>query len=92
VQVAWSGLRPCPAGLAAGSCGERAMRLRLGVRACLLSWPELATIHPQTCDWRWRACRVHGRSAAMATCSTWREHGTAPLAVELDRLGRAKGR
>jgi hypothetical protein len=38
--VAWSGPRPCPVGPTAGESGGRAMRFRLGVRGCLLSWSE----------------------------------------------------
>jgi hypothetical protein len=46
---------------------------------------------PQTCDWRCRACRIHGRPFYSHGDLQYLEHGTGPLAAELDRLWRAKG-
>jgi hypothetical protein len=46
---------------------------------------------PQTCDWRCRACRIHGRPFYSHGDLLYLEHGTGPLAAELDRLWRGKG-
>jgi hypothetical protein len=57
-------------------------------------WPRLddpRPCTPQTCDWRCRACRVHGRPFYSHGDLQYLEHGTGPLAAELDRLWRAKG-
>ena len=45
---------------------------------------------PQTCDRRCRACHVHGRPFYSHGDLQYLEHGTGPLAAELDRLWRAK--
>ena len=57
-------------------------------------WPkpdDARPCTPQTCDWRCRACRVHGRPFYSRGDLQYLEHGTGPLAAELDRLWRAKG-
>jgi len=46
---------------------------------------------PQTCDWRCRACRIHGRPFYSHGDLQYLEHGTGPLAAELHRLWQAKG-
>jgi hypothetical protein len=46
---------------------------------------------PQTCDRGCRACRIHGRPFYSHADLQYLEHGTGPLAAELDRLGQAKG-
>jgi hypothetical protein len=46
---------------------------------------------PQTCDWRCGACLVRGRPFFSRADLQYLEHGTGPLAAELDRLWRAKG-
>jgi hypothetical protein len=46
---------------------------------------------PQTCDWRCRACRIHGRPFYSRGDLQYLEHGSGPLAAELARLWRAKG-
>ncbi len=46
---------------------------------------------PQTCDWRCRACRVHGRPFYSHGDLRYLEHGTGPLAAELDRLWWVRG-
>jgi hypothetical protein len=46
---------------------------------------------PQTCDARCRACRVHGRPFYSHGDLQYLEHGTGPLAAELDRLWRVRG-
>jgi hypothetical protein len=46
---------------------------------------------PQTCDWRCRACRIHGRPFYSHGELQYLEHGTGPLAAELDRLWRVRG-
>jgi hypothetical protein len=46
---------------------------------------------PQTCDWRCRACRIHGRPFYSYGDLQYLEHGSGPLAAELDRLWQAKG-
>jgi hypothetical protein len=57
-------------------------------------WPrpdDARPCTPQTCDWRCRACRVYGRPFYSRGELQYLEHGTGPLAAELDRLWRAKG-
>lgn len=57
-------------------------------------WPRPDDPHPctpQTCDPRCRACRIHGRPFYSCGDLQYLEHGTGPLAAELDRLWRAKG-
>jgi len=49
------------------------------------------SVHPQTCNWRCRACRIHGRPFYSHGDLQYLEHGTGPPAAELDRLWRAKG-
>jgi hypothetical protein len=46
---------------------------------------------PQTCDWHCRACRVHGRPFYSHGELQYLEHGTGPLAAQLDRLWRVRG-
>jgi hypothetical protein len=45
---------------------------------------------PQTCDPRCRACRSHGRPFYSHGDLLYLEHGTGPLAAELDRLWRVR--
>jgi hypothetical protein len=57
-------------------------------------WPkpdDARPCTPQTCDWRCRACRVHGRPFYSHGDLRYLEHGTGPLAAELDRLWRVRG-
>ena len=57
-------------------------------------WPkrdDARPCTPQTCDWRCRACRVHGRPFYSHGDLQYLEHGTGPLVAELERLWRAKG-
>jgi hypothetical protein len=57
-------------------------------------WPRPNDAYPctpQTCDWRCRACGVHGGPFYSRGDLQYLEHGTGPLAAELDRLWRAKG-
>jgi hypothetical protein len=57
-------------------------------------WPrpdDARPCTPQTCDWRCRACRIHGRPFYSHGDLQYLEHGTGPLAAELDRLWQAKG-
>jgi hypothetical protein len=57
-------------------------------------WPkpdDARPCTPQTCDWRCRACRIHGRPFYSHGDLQYLEHGTGPLAAELRRLWRAKG-
>ena len=57
-------------------------------------WPkpdDARPCTPQTCDWRCRACRIHGRPFYGHGDLQYLEHGTGPLAAELARLWRAKG-
>jgi hypothetical protein len=52
-------------------------------------WPKSDDARPgtpQTCDWRCRACRIHGRPFYSRGDLQYLEHGTGPLAAELDRL------
>ena len=56
-------------------------------------WPkpdDARPCTPQTCDRRCRACRIHGRPFYSHGDLQYLEHGTGPLAAELDRLWRAK--
>jgi hypothetical protein len=46
---------------------------------------------PQTCDWRCRACRIHGRPFYSHADLQYLEYGSGPLAAELGRLWQAKG-
>jgi hypothetical protein len=57
-------------------------------------WPkpdDARPCTPQTCDWRCRACRIHGRPFYSHGDLLYLEHGTGPLAAELDRLWRVRG-
>ena len=57
-------------------------------------WPrpdDARPCTPQTCDWRCRACRIHGQPFYSHGDLRYLEHGTGPLVAELDRLWRAKG-
>jgi hypothetical protein len=57
-------------------------------------WPKTDDPHPctpQTCDWRCRACRIHGRPFYSHADLQYLEQGTGPLAAELDRLWRVRG-
>ena len=57
-------------------------------------WPKpdgTGPCTPQTCDGRCLACRIHGRPFYSSGDLQYLEHGTGPLAAELDRLWRAKG-
>jgi hypothetical protein len=57
-------------------------------------WPkpdDARPCTPQTCDWRCRACSIHGRAFYSHGDLQYLEHGTGPLAAELERLWRAKG-
>ena len=57
-------------------------------------WPkpdDARPCTPQTCDWRCRACRIHGRPFYSHGDLQYLEHGTGPLAAELHRLWQAKG-
>jgi hypothetical protein len=62
-------------------------------RSCTC-WPkpdDARPCTPQTCDGRCRACHLHGRPFYSNADVQYLEHGTGPLAAELDRLWRAKG-
>jgi hypothetical protein len=62
-------------------------------RSCTC-WPKPDDPHPctpQTCDWRCRACHIYGRPFYSRGDLQYLEHGTGPLAAELDRLWRVKG-
>jgi hypothetical protein len=57
-------------------------------------WPrpdDARPCTPQSCDWRRRACRLHGRPFYSHGDLLYLEHGTGPLAAELERLWRGKG-
>ena len=57
-------------------------------------WPKPGDARPctpQTCDPRCRACRIHGRPFYGHAELQYLEHGTGPLAAELERLWRGKG-
>jgi hypothetical protein len=78
--------RPGEIAIAPGSGIDKARRC-----TC---WPkpdDARPCTPQTCDWRCRACRVHGRPFYSNADLQYLEHGTGPLAAELDRLWQAKG-
>jgi hypothetical protein len=56
-------------------------------------WPkpdEPRPCTPQTCDPRCRACRLHGRPFYSQGDLRYLEHGTGPLAAQLERLWRRK--
>ena len=46
---------------------------------------------PQTCDPRCRACRIHGQPFYSHGNLQYLEHGTGPMAAELDRLWWVRG-
>ena len=78
--------RPGEIAIAPGSGFDKARRC-----TC---WPkpdDPSPCTPQTCDWRCRACRVRGRPFYSHSDLEYLEHGTGPLAAELDQLWRAKG-
>ena len=57
-------------------------------------WPkpnDARPCTPQTCDWRCRACRLHGRPFYSHGDLQYLEHGSGPMAAELDRLWRVRG-
>jgi hypothetical protein len=57
-------------------------------------WPkpdDARPCTPQSCDPRCRACRIHGRPFYSHGELLYLEHGTGPLAAELQRLWRGKG-
>jgi hypothetical protein len=57
-------------------------------------WPkpdDARPCTPQTCDWRCRACRSHGRPFYSHGDLQYLEHGSGPMAAELDRLWRVRG-
>ncbi|HYY78246.1 MAG TPA: hypothetical protein VFD04_03565 [Actinomycetes bacterium] len=57
-------------------------------------WPKPGDARPctpQTCDPGCRACRIHGRPFYGHAELQYLEHGTGPLAAELERLWRGKG-
>jgi hypothetical protein len=57
-------------------------------------WPKPDDSSPctsQTCDWRCRACRIYGRPFYSRGELQYLEHGTGPLAAELERLWRVRG-
>jgi hypothetical protein len=76
--------------------GEIALAPGSGIdkgRSCSC-WPkpdDARPCTPQTCDWRCRACRAYGRPFYSRGDLQYLEHGTGPLAAELDRLWHAKG-
>jgi hypothetical protein len=62
-------------------------------RSCTC-WPKPGDARPctpQTCDWRCRACRIHGQPFYSRGDLQYLEHGTGPLAAELDRLWQVRG-
>jgi hypothetical protein len=78
--------RPGEIAIAPGSGLDKARRC-----TC---WPkpdDARPCTPQTCDWRCQACRIHGRPFYSHGDLQYLEHGTGPLAAELDRLWQAKG-
>jgi hypothetical protein len=78
--------RPGEIAIAPGSGFDKARRC-----TC---WPkpdDPRPCTPQTCDLRCRACHVHGRPFYSHGDLQYLEHGTGPLAAELNRLWRAKG-
>ena len=57
-------------------------------------WPrpgDARPCTPQTCDPRCRACRLHGRPFYGHAELRYLEHGSGPLAAELERLWRVRG-
>jgi hypothetical protein len=57
-------------------------------------WPkpdDARPCSPQACDWRCRACRVHGRPFCSHGDLQYLEPAPGPLAAEFNRLWRAKG-
>jgi hypothetical protein len=57
-------------------------------------WPTPEDAYPctpQTCDWRCGACRIHGQPFYSHGDLQYLEHGSGPLAAELDQLWRSKG-
>ena len=65
----------------------------LGKRHTCTCWPkpdDSSPCTPQTCDWRCRACRIYARPFYSRDDLQYLEHGTGPLAAELNRLWRAK--
>jgi hypothetical protein len=67
----------------------------LGKAHRCICWPrrdDPGPCTPKTCDWRCRACRIHGRPFYSLGDLQYLEHGTGPLAAELDRLWRVRGR
>jgi len=57
-------------------------------------WPKPGDARPctpQTCDPRCRACRIHDQPFYSHGDLLYLEHGTGPLAAELDRLWRGNG-
>jgi hypothetical protein len=57
-------------------------------------WPkpdDARPCTPQTCDWRCRACSIHGQPFYGHAELQYLEHGTGPLAAELERLWRVRG-
>jgi hypothetical protein len=53
--------------------------------------PDAGPCTPQTCDWRCQACHIHGRPFYSRAELQYLEHGTGPLATELNRLWRVRG-
>jgi hypothetical protein len=45
------------------------------------------SVHPQTCDWRCRACRIHGRPFYSHGDLQYLERGTRPLALPRGTAG-----
>ena len=78
--------RPGEISLTAGSGIDKGHRC-----TCWAKARQLPSVHPQTCDWRCRACRIHGRPFYSHGDLQYLEHGTGPLAAELGRLWQAKG-
>jgi len=77
--------RPGEIAIAPGSGVDKA-------RSCSC-WPkpdDARPCTPQTCDWRCRACRTYGRPFYSRGDLQYLEHGTGPLAAELDRLWRVR--
>ena len=57
-------------------------------------WPrpdDSCPCTPRTCDPRCRACRIYGRPFYSRGELQYLEHGTGPLAAELERLWRVRG-
>ena len=65
----------------------------LGKAHRCICWPKPDDPHPctpQTCDWRCRACRIHGRAFYSRGDLQYLEQGNGPMAAELDRLWRVR--